>query len=761
MSIAPPVAKQAAAQPTLRSDALISRVPYSPGLDGMRAIAVVAVMIYHANATWLPGGFLGVEMFFVISGYLITLLLIAERERSSHVSLRHFWLRRARRLLPALFTTMLIVTAWTALFERDALGQLRGDVLAGTTYVSNWYQIWVGLGYTAQADFAPLRHLWSLAVEEQFYLVWPILMIVLLHRHGTRSIAAVSRWLVVAAVGITVLAALAVHPGTIGEPSTTPDAYWFVGGRAISKLDTLYLGTFWRAPALLLGAALAMVWRPYAVARGPLARRGRAFDVLAVAGLATFAWTCWNLHLVTDAGAADPRLFRGGMLLATVATLVLIVAVTHRAGRADRVLGNGLLVWIGTRSYGLYLYHWPIYQFMRKTAGTPLTVRQFATALAITVVVSEASYRFIEMPIRTGRFRAGVRRMRFHPSPRPRRILAMGAVLVAAVVLFAATTLVTAELKPNEVAADLHAGQDFVTDLAAAPSPPVGSTSAAASPGGDVGVDEPAADQPPAADAVVDLERSGAAADAAEEGATSGGRDAAADAAVPTTARSGPASTARSPGAGTVAGKRRQDGGGEGTGRAAGTVAPTTAPPGRARRPTQLGVVASLDAIQPLSVPPTDGGLPLIALGDSVMLGAAEELQAAGFAVDAVVSRQMVDFVPQMELMLRNGTFGSVVVVHLGTNGGFSQETLDRMMDTLADVPVVLVLTGKADRSWIAGNNVALRALPATRPNVTVLDWEALSAACPGDCFYEDGIHLTQAGQDYYAGLVKQLLGLA
>ena len=159
--------------------AQISRVPYLPGLDGMRALAVVAVMVYHANNAWLPGGFLGVEMFFVISGYLITLLLIGEHERNYRISLGHFWLRRARRLLPALFMMMLLVTIWTAIFERDALGQLRGDVLAGSFYVSNWYQIWVGQGYTASGDFAPLRHLWSLAVEEQFYLWWPIVMILL------------------------------------------------------------------------------------------------------------------------------------------------------------------------------------------------------------------------------------------------------------------------------------------------------------------------------------------------------------------------------------------------------------------------------------------------------------------------------------------------------------------------------------------------------------------------------------------------------
>ena len=140
----------------------------------MRALAVIAVMVYHANNAWLPGGFIGVEVFFVISGYLITLLLIGEHERSGKVRLGKFYLRRARRLLPALFMMLTLVIVYTALFKRAELGRLRGDVLAGLGYVSNWFQIWVGQGYTAEGQFAPLRHLWSLAVEEQFYLVWPL-----------------------------------------------------------------------------------------------------------------------------------------------------------------------------------------------------------------------------------------------------------------------------------------------------------------------------------------------------------------------------------------------------------------------------------------------------------------------------------------------------------------------------------------------------------------------------------------------------------
>ncbi len=417
-TLAPPEGKPIVAD----DSAYISRVPYLPGLDGMRALAVIAVMVYHANSDWLPGGFLGVEVFFVISGYLITLLLISERERTYRISLRKFWARRARRLLPALFVMMTIVVVWTAVFKTNALGQFRGDVIAGLLYVSNYYQIWVGQGYTAAGDFAPLRHLWSLAVEEQFYLFWPVVMLVLLGRAGTRRVADVSRWLFIAALAITVIVALLFYAGPTGDPSVTPDAYWWIGDRPIGKIDTLYLGTISRLPGIMLGSAFAMVWRPLAIVRGPMRSKGRLFDVLAVLALVFLGWMCWNTYLATPAGA-DPFLFRGGLFLTSIATLVVIAAITHRGSSVNRRLGGSLLVWIGLRSYGLYLYHWPIYQMIRGIAGNKLTLREFVLATIITVVVAEASFRFIETPIRTGRARTWRRRVRSGSARGPKLIL--------------------------------------------------------------------------------------------------------------------------------------------------------------------------------------------------------------------------------------------------------------------------------------------------------------------------------------------------
>ncbi len=444
-------------------DDQISRVPYLPGLDGMRAFAVVAVMVYHANPDWLPGGFLGVEVFFVISGYLITLLLISEKERTSTVDMRQFWVRRARRLLPALFTMMIALTIWTAIFERDALGKLRGDVVAAFFYVSNWYQIWTGAGYTAANDFAPLRHLWSLAVEEQFYLIWPLVMFALL-RGGSRRIADISRYLVVAALAITVLVAVLYHPGPVGTAEVTPEAYWTILGRDISKVDALYLSTITRAGGLLLGAAFAMIWRPVALMRGPLRTKGRMLDGVAFVGFVALGAMAWWMYLLGPDGA-DPWLFRGGFLLCAIATLMMIAAVTHERAFTSRVLSIPVLLWIGTRSYGLYLYHWPIYQMIRNIAGNHLKLHEFVFAMIATGIVTEASYRFIETPIRKGTFGASLARIRRSPVGGPRNVLLGIGAVVGALTLFAGVSLATASVEENEVRQTLDEGAAFTCDV--------------------------------------------------------------------------------------------------------------------------------------------------------------------------------------------------------------------------------------------------------------------------------------------------------
>jgi len=433
----------------------ISRVPYLPGLDGMRALAVVAVMLYHTNNGWVPGGFIGVEVFFVISGYLITLLLIGEHERSGRIDLKQFWLRRARRLLPALYLTLAVLMIYCSLFEREQLGNLRGDVIAGLTYVSNWYQIWVGQGYTSQLDFVPLRHLWSLAVEEQFYLVWPLVMVALI-RLGRRRLPSIALWLAGAAVAIAAITALLYSGATPDQAA----AHWTIGARQISKTDALYLSTITRAGGLLLGAAFAMLWRPVAVVRGPLRDKGRQLDLVALAGLAGLAVVAWNFHVTQENGAGYPWLFRGGFLAVGLCTLAMIAAVTHRGAVTGRLLGNPVLNWIGTRSYGLYLFHWPIYQIIRTEAGATLTLGEFALAMVLTVAITEASYRYVETPVRTRQLGAVWRRITERADPRPRQAVVLGATAAVLLLGFSAVSMARSEPRQNDLARELAAARD-------------------------------------------------------------------------------------------------------------------------------------------------------------------------------------------------------------------------------------------------------------------------------------------------------------
>jgi len=446
-------------------------VPYIPGLDGLRALAVIAVMIYHADSRWLGGGFLGVEVFFVISGYLITLLLVAERERTGAISLKDFWLRRARRLLPALWLLLTLLAVYCAVWERDRLGLLRGDTLGGLLYGANWFQIWTGSSYTSSFAFAPLRHLWSLAVEEQFYIVWPVVMWVLLRRVRPRTSPVLAVWFVLCAAAIAVTTALVHRSGPIGTLAETPGQYMSLFGRQVLRTDFLYLGTFSRASGLFLGAALAMVWRPWALVRRGLRGGNGIFDTLGVLALVSLGWMCWTFRDVVrgDTEHAYDLLYRGGLLMVGIASVVAIMAVTKPRSILGRyVLGNPVLVYVGTRSYGLYLYHWTIFQIHRKTAGTPLTLREFVALMAVTFAVSELSYRLVEYPIRRGALsRAWTRwQDRSTPSALEHRRRVTSTVLVAAALpLFAFGSMATARVIQDDITANLVDNEEAVVTI--------------------------------------------------------------------------------------------------------------------------------------------------------------------------------------------------------------------------------------------------------------------------------------------------------
>ena len=702
--------------PPRAQQAQISRLPYTPGLDGLRALAVLAVIVYHANHAWLPGGFLGVEVFFVISGYLITLLLIGEHERKGRISLKRFWLRRARRLLPALLVLLVGAAVYLAFFNREPQGQARGDFVGAITYGSNWYQIAVGQGYTASAAFAPLRHLWSLAVEEQFYLLWPLVMAVVLRgRTGAQRLPKIGLWLFAASAAIAVAVAALFVPGDVAT-SCSPGAmhgFWRIGSRCINVNEALYLGTLSRAGGLLLGAALAMWWRPVAILRGPLRDKPRRLDLLALVGVVGLGVLTWKLYLSEDGTSLglqyDPLLFRGGFFLTGVATLFVIAAVTHRRSWTGKVLGMPLLRWIGQRSYGLYLFHWLVFQVIRKEAGIDLTGPQFAVGVAVTFVIAELSYRLVELPVRSGRLGEWLRGQRVARTRRMynrRRWMVAFAAIAAGLAGFAGVSIATADnVCVGALECSLRsAGGTAPPPASIAPAPtttaPAASTTAAA---------------PPTTVAVpLDLVR-----------------------AVPPPELD-PLSTAA--GTTTTTGAEASST----------TAAPDTTP-----------VTAATD-VTGTSVATRQAGPAPLAIGESVMQGATNQLAAGGFNVDAQQSRQGLDIAALVEAHRAAGDIGSIVVIQAGTNGSVSDATYDRMMASLpADqTPYVFFLTVRAPRGWIDANNARIQALPSRYPNVHVIDWNALSAANDVS-FCKDGFHIACSGssQQTYANLIFEAIG--
>lgn len=399
---------------------------YVPGIDGLRAVSVLAVLVYHyfelgqagglggPMHNWMPGGFMGVEVFFVVSGYLITALALAERRRTGRVALGAFWLRRARRLLPALALMLAVVVCYALAFLPDAIDDLRRDVVGAVTYTSNWWQI--DLPYAAQEGRPPLlRHLWSLAIEEQYYLVWPIALVAGLRRLGrTRMLAAT----VATAIASAVL--MAVVRGD---------------GLGVTDPSAAYFSTVTRLSGLLLGSAFAFVWVPYRIRRRPGRGARLILDAAGAAGLLVLwhAFRSWHFE--------DPGTFRGGFLLVDLATLLVIAATVHPVSDVGRLLALRPLVWVGQRSYGIYLWHYPIFAITRpnldNTWWPPVVV---VVRFGLTLAIAALSYRYVEVPIRKGAIGRYVERVRTARGGHRRR-LALGGLGAVLTVSLAAVSL--------------------------------------------------------------------------------------------------------------------------------------------------------------------------------------------------------------------------------------------------------------------------------------------------------------------------------
>ena len=573
------------------------------GLDGVRAIAVTLVLLFHLTPGTTVGGYLGVDVFFVVSGFLITTLLLRERADSGRVLLGEFWARRARRLVPALGILLPVCCGAAALIGGDVLVKLGLQLFGAATFSSNWLLLASGSSYFGDSMPELFRNLWSLAIEEQFYLVWPLLLLFVLVR--------MPRWL--RAGGVALLAAVsAIAMAALWTPVDSTRVYY---------------GTDTHAFGLALGGVLAFLaisWPRHALAwpRTARAALGIGGPIALIALLVVASAMPGNL----------PFVFHGGLVIVVVLTAIVIATLLVPGTPLARLLELRVLRWIGARSYGLYLWHWPVFVLVVSAlhgwprgggAGWALG----GIAAVITVGAAALSYRFIEQPIRRLGFRQALRCLRDGWRATAPRLIAS---VATALLLVSASTGTVAAL-----AADPGVGQ---TQLAV-------------------------------------------------EAGQQAIRDATRDA-----------------------------------------PSPPSPPPSPSPSATATGPEIS-------------------AIGDSVMLAAAPELEARlpGISIDAAVSRRLSAVLDIVRAELDAGTLRPIVVVGLATNGPIARGTLEQLRAELGRNRELVVITAQAPRGWIEPNNRILSAFAASHRNVELSDWHSAAQPILGD-LNRDQIHFGPTG---------------
>ena len=677
---------------------------YMPGLDGLRALAVLAVIAYHEQFGWAPGGLLGVGVFFTLSGYLITDLLLGQWARSGGLNLGDFWLRRARRLLPALFVMLAVVTAWITVVSPSRLASLRGAVAGAATYSSNWYYIYTHNSYFARfAPPGPFDHLWSLAVEEQFYLVWPWLLLAgVFFLRGRRPSAV--RWLALPTLALAAASAVAMlmlyHPGY--DPTR------------------IYEGSDTRACGLLIGAALAMVWPSVRTARTALWKRV-ALDGAGFAGLAVIGLMIWRV------GQYSAFTYQGGLVLLSVATAGVVAAAACPGGLVGAALGWKPLRWIGVRSYGIYLWHYPVI-ILTTPANSAEDLPRAALQIAASIGIAALSWRFVEEPIRRGALGRTWKRLRSRSAwqAEPAGISGWAAVTGGAMVVALACAGLSGAVRVPTLG-------DAATGTLAAGSvlPPGG-------PG---------------------QSGSGTAGSSSNGTSTSGSSSGA------------PATGSSAQGGSAKSGSANGSGGAQGAGAAssASTSAPAASLRTSCQAVTHIGDSTSEGLVSPEYLP--NPAKRIAARYHDVGVGSVRwDISGARSVVEVLPGQ--VNGYDAAQAIYRGGFRGCWVIalgtndtadVAVGSNVGLMTR-IQRMMAAAHGEPVMwvnlrsLLASGPySEANMLTWDNTLLKAC-AKYPNMRVFNWASLAKA---KWYISDGIHFTSAGYAVRARLIAQALARA
>lgn len=368
-------------------------IQHIPAIDGLRAIAVTAVIFYHLGFQWIPGGFLGVDLFFVISGYVITRLLLDSIARSGGLDLRGFYKARARRLLPPMVFMIVVTAFYISIWAQDSVKRFITDTPFSISGLMNWWLVVKEQDYFEAIGRPPLlQHTWSLAVETQFYLVWPVLLLIILKRFGKKVIP-------VAALAIALISGTALFLVSLQLDAS-------------STVSHVYFGTDTHSIGLFLGAALAVSWIPQNF-KSEVSNKAQNFiDFIGVFGLVGILGS----FLLID--ESSPTAYKIAFPLAAIFGAAIITSIVHPASRFAPILQNRLLLWIGERSYAIYLWHWVVFQITRPRVdidGQDWAL--IALRILVVLALADISLKLVELPIRSGKVEYWFKGMKYRTAP--------------------------------------------------------------------------------------------------------------------------------------------------------------------------------------------------------------------------------------------------------------------------------------------------------------------------------------------------------